>query len=850
MTKLDYNIEPDDDAEVSVLLAPLRPSLDPDEQFVADLGERLMKEFAAAHAEPIAVEEAGHAACEDEDRTAASSDRPLTIRMHRSRRWISVGAAAACLLVASVFWGNAKYSWSTMVAALQETDWLEVIVPAPRGDSTTVWWSGRRSTLAIRSDAGSLYQDGHKQARYSSSERENLILVSPVSEKSDAESRLLKLIGLISGKSRPTVHDNNLPRWKVLNDHWNRVDEKHVELTVRFQEIGKPANTMDVLFLLDAESGLPVSARDATAEETQHPINFVPRSDGPADIYSLGVSRSIPMRDESEVGLANLNLDHGEHSEAAAGKNTDTSPVIAAPSIVDSSPLDSVTSYKEWNIASPRPVPKMQQRVDELLEQLWVRSSIAPAKVASDEEFVRRVYLDLAGRIPTVHEVRSFLSDSSEGKRQTLVDALLNSYDHSTHMASVWRSFLVPDTTSLEASDVESFEAWLTERFRTNVGYDQLVRELLLAEGRLEKGGPLVFFTAQKLQAEDVARQTSRAFLGLRLDCAQCHDDFFDKRWNQRDFWEFAAFFAQMSPLESRVERMSPVLQVRDMAGGEVTLPDHGEAIAPQFPLENSPAMTGDELSRRERLVNWMTNPHNPHFARAAVNRVWAQLFGRGLVNPVDDFSEGNEPISPELLDELAEYFVATHYDVRRLLATLTGTRAYQLSSAAVDDDPSRCLCFAQMNVKVFTAEQLYDCIVLATKAGVATGNEASSSVTRLNNYDRQIFIQSFQAPAGSSVDYQAGIAQALSLMNGSFTNLATSRPNSGLLRSLEAPFFSDEQRIDTLFLATVSRFPSQQEKDALLQTISKSETEEQEWAAYSDILWALINSAEFSLIP
>jgi hypothetical protein len=301
------------------------------------------------------------------------------------------------------------------------------------------------------------------------------------------------------------------------------------------------------------------------------------------------------------------------------------------------------------------------------------------------------------------------------------------------------------------------------------------------------------------------------------------------------------------------MEMTSPVLAVRDNQQGEVMIPETDEVVPPRLPLSAVEiADTPDGPTRRKVLVDWLTSPNNAQFARATVNRVWAHLFGRGLVEPVDDMRPGNVPIAPEVLETLSRDFAASKFDLRRLLRGLVLTRTYQLSSRSEESDPSRTLHFAQMNIKSLTAEQLYDCIAVATRQGAQLSEPGGPSpqpgLERFADTSRQAFIVQFRAPTGQVTDYHAGIPQALTLMHGGLIHTATDVASSSLLKSLSAPFFSDEQRLDTLFLSTLSRYPTDSERELMLTAVTAASTDAERQQALGDVLWALLNSAEFTL--
>ena len=492
---------------------------------------------------------------------------------------------------------------------------------------------------------------------------------------------------------------------------------------------------------------------------------------------------------------------------------------------------------------------ELSQRVDKELSAMWQKNGIHPVGPATDAEFMRRVYLDLTGRIPTVSEAHEFFDDTSPNRREVLVDRLLDHRDHATHLAALWHAVLLPNEVDLNRiGGPEKFDEWLSDRFAANKSYDHIVQDLLLAEGRVAESGPLLFYAALKLNPEELAAKTSRAFLGVRLECAQCHNHKFEDI-SQHDFWSFAAFFARISRPQGKMEVASNVLAVRDNERGDVQIPNSKEVVPPRLPLdENNLDEKPGGPSRRKRLVDWLTSPNNGQFARAAVNRVWSQLFGRGIVEPVDDMRPGNPPIAPELLELLSRDFAASGFDLRRLTRALVLTKTYQLSSRSQDNDPSRTLNFAQMNIKSFTAEQLYDCIAVATQKGQIAGDTPNAQgLVRFADMSRQAFVDQFRAPTSAATDYHAGIPQALTLMHGGLIQNATDLGTSGLLRSLAAPFFTDEQRVDTLFLSTLSRNSEPAERDMMLKVVSAAKTDNERQRALGDVLWALLNSAEFT---
>jgi hypothetical protein len=485
----------------------------------------------------------------------------------------------------------------------------------------------------------------------------------------------------------------------------------------------------------------------------------------------------------------------------------------------------------------------MVARIDELVNARISAAGLSPAKGASDEEFLRRVHLDLVGAIPRVSAVREFLADERPDKRARLIDALLDSPGHATHLANTWRSFMLPGALNLEQiNNVVGVQNWLRQRFAENLRYDNVVAELLVASDGGE-AGPALYYTALDVAPEKLASSTARIFLGVQIECAQCHDHPYD-HWKQRDFWGYAAFFARLKPPQMMNPNPRGRMSLVDLDEGEVKLPDTNEVVLPKYPAGAAPA--ANELgTRREQLAVWMASRDNPFLARAGVNRVWWQLFGRGLVEPVDDLSPQNPASHPELLAELARYFVDTGFDLRELYRTIANTQVYQRTSVWTTEPPPAAELYVHMPVKTLTAEQLYDSVNRVLHRPVQ--GMRGMTMSPLLDPQRQTFIAKVQSSGRNFLDYQAGVLQALALLNGNDLAEATDPERSPLLGSLQAPFFSDLDRLQTLFLATLCRDPAEEELAAAREQLTNY-PEAERGRGYSDVLWALLNTAEFAL--
>jgi len=494
-----------------------------------------------------------------------------------------------------------------------------------------------------------------------------------------------------------------------------------------------------------------------------------------------------------------------------------------------------------WAMAAdspPAPVrsaAQMSARIDELLAARWEESGITPAAGAVDHVFLRRIYLDLAGRIPRISEARSFLADQRSDRRQRLIDRLLDSSDFANRMAAIWRTALLDDVVDPRRVQMATLlEAHLRTQFLENQPFDQIARDLLLAEGQPYQARAGIYLASLQAKPEKIAASSSRVFLGVQIQCAECHDHPFD-HWTRRNFWEYAAFFAR---LEQPTNPNGFVSMLREKPSGELTIPDTEETILPRF-LSGESVDANDDRSRRRILADWMTSADNDFFARAIANRLWSQLFGRGIVHPIDDLGQHNPASHERLLSELADFFASSGFDIKQTLRALANSRAYQRASSHLGE-AAPPESFAQMQVKPLTAEQLFDCLGAAViKKAPPTPQYAG----RRLDPAKFAFLTKFQT-TGASDEYQGGVLQALSLMNGAQTDAAVRPQQSDLLQALAAPIFTTEDRLETIYLATLTRTPSDSEKNACLLYIEQA-TEES--TALGDILWALLNSAEFN---
>jgi hypothetical protein len=493
----------------------------------------------------------------------------------------------------------------------------------------------------------------------------------------------------------------------------------------------------------------------------------------------------------------------------------------------------------------------LAKRIDFHLAEHWQADQVQPAPLADDAEFIRRAYLDLTGRVPVPREVYDFLVDKSADKRRRLIDDLLDTPRHALHFANVWRALLIPETAaSAEARIFQpGFEAWLKQKVRSNVPFDRLVNELLAVpiagerqtpESVLknpEQPNPLAFFAVKDASPANLAATTTRMFLGIQIECAQCHDHPF-ARWSREQFWNQAAFFAGVERQGDGI--FAPLSETIDRR--EIKVGDTKKIAKAMFLDDKEPAWK-DKASPRAALAEWIASANNPYFARATVNRLWGQFFGRGIVEPVDDFNDQNLPSHPILLDELARAFVEAKFDVRFIIRAICRSEAYQRTSArthASQDDPRH---FARMAVKGFTGEQFFDSLALVT--GYKERKEGDFGRERTTV--RTQFLDQF-APQGKLSAPETSILQALTLMNGKFINESTTLAKSSTLTAvIEMPKLDTAGRIDSLYVIALSRKPTPEERERLLSYVERGGAGEQK-RRLADVFWALLNSAEFRL--
>lgn len=511
-----------------------------------------------------------------------------------------------------------------------------------------------------------------------------------------------------------------------------------------------------------------------------------------------------------------------------------------------------------WSTAIPRAGTVTEEQyaalprnnfIDDLVYQKLESLNILPSESCSDATFLRRAMLDTIGRLPSVAEAREFLDDSLPNKRERLIDALLEREEYGDYWANKWADLLRPNPYRVGIKATLSLDGWLREQFRANVPYDQFVRKLLTAQGSTWRNGAVTLFRDRR-GPEELTTIVSQLFLGVRLECAKCHQHPFEV-YSQADFYSFGAYFANvgykgtgLSPPISGGEEMVLVSQK-----GEVRHP-LTKAVLPPKPLLGDVAKIEQGADPRVALVDWMTAPENPYFAKVAANRIWNELFGKGLVDPVDDLRATNPASNPELLDGLAAEFRRLGFDQKKFIKTIMLSHVYSLSSLPNETNAADLRNFSRHYRQRMRAEVLADALADISEVpdrfdGAPPGARAMQLWTFRAKSD---LLDAFGRPDPNQDPPcerlpDASMVQALHLMNaGQLQSKLTS--DEGRVARLAASSMTLEQIVEELYLACYSRRPTPDEMQALLNSTAQPTPARRQWI--EDVLWSLINSPEF----
>lgn len=518
---------------------------------------------------------------------------------------------------------------------------------------------------------------------------------------------------------------------------------------------------------------------------------------------------------------------------------------VCSVSVPLGAPVDSLPPVKNF----------IDQHVFANLKQIGV----PPSPICDDSTFLRRVSLDIAGRLPTMEETRDFLASKEPDKRDRFIETLLNSPDYADYFANKWTSLLKNQRS--DKADITAnfaFHAWMRDNLLANTPYDQIVRQILASTGTIVSNPPVAWYKRVKeptTQLEDVAQ----LFLGVRMQCAQCHHHPFEK-WTQAEYYHLAAFFSQIGRKPTAIAGEDLIFHKRGVAQTE-----HRKTRVMLKPagLGEPELDIAPDDDPRLALVDWMSKKDNPFFAKSLVNRYWKHFFKRGLVEPEDDLRDTNPPTNPDLFDALAKHFTDSDYDLKSVVRLITQSHTYQLSAMPNEHNAVDLQAFSHFYPKRMTAEVLLDSIdtVTGSKTDFADLPPGTRAVSLPDNsYNKASpFLKVFGRPEGASVCecervQSASLAQSLHLMNASDikAKLTATGGRAEMLTKAEMP---ESKRIRELYLAAYSREPTADEvkiaETHLLKPRTDSagkplDSQRAKRNGYEDLLWALLNTKEF----
>ncbi|MFN5896656.1 MAG: DUF1549 and DUF1553 domain-containing protein [Planctomyces sp.] len=503
--------------------------------------------------------------------------------------------------------------------------------------------------------------------------------------------------------------------------------------------------------------------------------------------------------------------------------------------------------------------------IDQQIRQGWTDNEIEASPLASDEEWVRRVYLDLVGRIPTLTEAREFLADKNPRKRAMLVDALLENEDYVRNFTTIWANNSIGRGAPQRVSRT-GMEKFYREAFAKNRPWNEIVVDILTASGHYEENGAVNYILAQMQMPDDAVQltaMTTRLFLGLQVQCTQCHNHPFNK-WQQDQFWEFNSFFRQVDKRDHRKLDPKTGQQVDDYSEvvwkeftGPVYYEKRSGMMQVAFPrFQGHEVDPGVGVDRRSELAKLITEPAGDEpaqLAQAMVNRTWSHFFGYGFTRPVDDMGPHNPASHPELLKRLSREFVAANYDVKQLIRWIVSSEAYQLSSQYGEknriDDPAagEMPLFSHMYLKSMQAEQLYDSLIVASNAHQSGNGSWSAQEEQRRRWMQQFVVAFDNDENDESTTFNGTIPQALMMMNSELIDKACSvERGSFLFEQMSSPG-AETQKINDLYMAALTRRPTRAEMTKMQKALARYGAAKLN--GYQDMFWALLNSNEFIFI-
>ena len=526
---------------------------------------------------------------------------------------------------------------------------------------------------------------------------------------------------------------------------------------------------------------------------------------------------------------------------------------------------DEAKKSEEATVAAAGAEVPLGEFIDQQIRQGWQDNEIEASASASDEEWVRRIYLDLLGRIPTMEEARKFLADESPRKRSVLTEELLEHEDYVRNFTTVWSNNCIGRGAPQRVSRT-GMEKFFREAFARNRPWNEIVVDIVTASGHYEENGAVNYTLAQMQNADEgvqLTAMTARLFLGLQVQCTQCHNHPFNK-WQQDQFWEYNSFFRQVGKIDHRKLDPNTGRMVDDYSevvwqefSGPVYYEKRSGVMQVAYPrfhgLEVDPGVGVDRRVEFGKLITQPVDGAPPQIAQAMVNRTWSHFFGYGFTRPVDDMGPHNPASHPDLLERLSREFVAANYDVKELIRWIVSSEAYGLTSQYNDknkiDDPSagEVPLFSHMYLKSMQAEQMYDSLIVASNAHKSGRGGWGAQEEQRRRWMQQFVVAFENDENDESTTFNGTIPQALMMMNSELMDKACSvERGSFLFESMSSPG-NEAQKIQELYLAALSRNPTKTEIGKVQKMLKNYGN--QRLMGYQDLFWALLNSNEFVFI-
>lgn len=506
-------------------------------------------------------------------------------------------------------------------------------------------------------------------------------------------------------------------------------------------------------------------------------------------------------------------------------------------------------------------VPLKAGEIDRLVAEALDRAKVEPVPLTTDEQFLRRATLDLTGRLPTPEAIRAFLADQSADKRARVIDRLLESDAYATHWALYWRNVIQVRTTDFRArAFARAFDKWMTEQLKANKSWGEIARSMLTADGEIrfaeaDKNGQAYFLLSRSGAdaTTERAAETSRIFLGIQIQCAQCHDHPSDV-WQRHHFHEFAAFYGRLRDRFIFEEKKIAGARLTSLPFGEYRMPDADQprkttVTYPKFLDGKSPGARLNDTARRRALARAVTAKDNPWFAAAFVNRVWGELMGQAFYMPIDDLGPQKEAVMPEVIARVSAGFRATDYDVKRLFRDLMTSTTYQRQLRPGESREDHLL-FAAHNPTRLNGDALWRSLTGALGpvgggfgGGRRFGGGGFGRFGRFQPLELLVKQEFAYDPSTRPEEVEGSVSQALLLMNNPALNQRLRAGGSTVLARVLETYSKDDEALRALYLRVLARRPTDRElarcRDHVAAVGNRAE-------AFEDVLWALINSTEF----